>query len=127
MRDFDNNWFAYSEVCGYKTKLTDVTLFEEGGQYYFSAAYEVESKSEKFLLEIPRIRIPIVTNSVQIYREFTTSDVWVNMGFGGIFRAEEDEDGYFLRETTIEEEVHELTLDDIEKKLGYKVKIVNRD
>ena len=123
---FVNGWYQYAESSGDKTELKDIKLVKEDNNYYLDVTYTVENRWEKFLLNIPRVKLPIDPKKV-ILRMDTSGykpRLEANIGFGSM-HTEFDENGVLMTETRIEEKVHEMTLDEIEKILGYKVKIVN--
>jgi hypothetical protein len=120
----------YDKVNVDKVKLTYLTLNEDECGYYLSAQYRVEDNHSIRELEIPKIRLGIRPDSVAIRQEgdgpyMRTS---VNLGFGYCWMdlVENDLGKVYFTEKVIEENTHEMTLDEIEKKLGYKVKIVNK-
>ena len=81
-------------------------------------------------LHIPRLVIPLETNFIKINRYDDSSiligpEYRADLGFGEM-RLLPDKDGTAFTIETIEEKYTEMTMDEIEKKLGYKVKIVNK-
>lgn len=120
----------YDKVNMNKVKLTYLALNEDVCGYYLSARYRVEDEHSIRELDIPKIRLQIIPETVRIRQEgdgpyINTS---VNLGFGycRLDAVENDLGKVYFTETVIEEKPHEMTLDEIEKKLGYKVKIVNK-
>lgn len=124
---FDNDW---------KYKLTNLVLHQKVDDIYLEATYETECKREKGILHIPRIPLyiakvpkinvydttcgdPILCGSGRRYCE-------VNLGFGDIYLEGNGskKEPWFTYQVT-EEKVEELTLEEIEQKLGHKVKIVS--
>ena len=59
-------------------------------------------------------------------RGYFGDDCTIDMGFGPCMVTKGGRANVYFTETVIEEKTHEMTLDEIEKKLGYKVKIVNK-
>ena len=109
--------------------LRSITMLEENNLFYLDATYDIETESQKFMVHIPRICVPIRKDYVSIRCETDFDSIYdatrINLGFGEL-NVRKDEDGHFYTVTVTEEKVHEMTLDEIEKKLGYKVKIVNK-
>jgi hypothetical protein len=61
------------------------------------------------------------------HSDFCSNQSEVDIGFGYMPLVYEDpRNKIFYTETVIEEKTHEMTLDEIEEKLGYKVKIVSK-
>lgn len=101
-------------------------------QYYLSLEYEYENDRGKYLIEIPRIDICCEDDSLELEHDYFTRRTHATIGHlqNICLRRVRDNDSDIYREydhkiSTLEEKTHEMTLDEIEKKLGYKVKIVN--
>ena len=106
------------------TKLKELHLVKENGMYYLSAKYEIVEGNYQYVLEVPRIFLPL-RNEPTISETCLGVD-WeqehlINLGFGEL-QMTKIKDHYYTV-TTIQEE---LTLEEIEKRLGYKVKIVTK-
>ena len=121
-------------------KLTDVNLVKECENYYLSLRYTGENNKEKYQLDIPRVILPLSKHTVTINREcyhdydllsprdasFFTPDMKLQMNNGSLMKLQADSTGatYILK--IIETKTQEMTLEEIEKQLGHKVKIVNK-
>lgn len=113
-------------------ELVDLQLYKEEVAknavcYYLSAIYRYENDSGVYEVHIPKIELPIrdvamrtPIHSKYIYYENPTIDI----GFGDM-RMFPDAEGGMIYERLIEEKIHDMTLDEIEKKLGYKVRVVS--
>ena len=127
-----------------KTTLNSAELIEEGGQYYISAKYTVESEHTVKEIIVPRIKIPFChyeNTGVSIehntyyppfltdYRYCTPRVTYsINTGLGKLDLAcgkipGYDGEHYFI-EKIIKEKKVDLTIEEIEKKLGYKIRVV---
>ena len=107
-----------------KYELKDLQLHEENHGYFLTAIYRHENDQGIYECIIPKIGLPIRTEPIVKIpmidprcvgdRDFPTID----LGFGDciIFR---DTKGHLFTEKLIKEKVHDLTLSEIEKKLGY--------
>ena len=114
-------------------KLTKIELVREtGGQYYLDVEYEVEDDKSIRKLIIPRVRLPFNDN---VYPNITTSyptyftvynECKICTGCDNDTSVEKH-DGIFYKVEVLKEKEHELTIAEIEKKLGYKIKIVSED
>ena len=110
------------------SKLTKLELYQEDDKYYLRAEYEVITKTSKKKLTIPKIYLQ--TNMVYPIIEFavpslTTSNATVDLGFGKMEMIQ-DNDGTVCITKIIEEYPQKMTLEEIEKKLGYKVELVSK-
>ena len=103
-------------------KLKDLNLYKKDGKYYLSATYLVETPNAIEELYFPKLELPVTQNGVMV--EHPGNEATVYLGFGGL-KAEKDENGVRYGRITIKEKIHEMTLEEIEKKLGYKVKVVS--
>jgi hypothetical protein len=128
------NSVYYRSGCGGnagKVELKSLELKKDFNGYYLAAKFQVEDAHSVRELDIPHIQLCIDCSSV--YIDVRDSD-WdgerasVNLGFGKLplnygmscgCRA-------LFTEKILEEKYTEMTMDEIEKKLGYKVKIVNK-
>ena len=113
-----------------KCELKDLGLVKDGdtNEYYLTATYRVEDEREIREVTIPKIKLPVVQDSLMVDIDTKSRrilpDVSVAMGFGQL-DVEYDKNGRWYHEIIIKEKVHEMTLEEIEKKLGYKVKVVS--
>lgn len=118
----------------WKYELTKLKLHNEDGEYYLEAVYNTESKHKKGILTIPHIPLHIAsTPHIEINEDIVDSRCMkrtceVNLGFGPIYlKSVSDrpfEREHYFKYKVTEEKVEELTLFEIEQRLGYKVKVV---
>lgn len=114
-----------------KWTLKDLSLHKEENSkwhtYYLTAVYEVENESGIYELTIPKIDLP-VRNGIP---DMTVEHNWygedhteINLGFGDLeLLHDSGRPAWFAK--CVKEKTHELTMAEIEKKLGYKIKIVS--
>lgn len=119
--------FMYLGTEDRKVNLTDLRLEHDSFGYYLSAKYRIEDKDSIRELDIPKIRLRTTPKRVVIRSQ--DMDVWArpeaDIGFGFCELSNTGtREAIYYTETILEEKTHEMTLDEIEKKLGYKVKIV---
>lgn len=116
------------------SKITNVELVKENGAYYLSLEYLLEDENKVEKLTIPRAKIPIddgfypvlVHSTPTFSTYFGGGRVSLNSGYEGHrFELKADPNGNLFKFETIKEKEHEMTIEEIEKKLGYKVKIVS--
>lgn len=121
----------YGGVNGNGVELKELKLdHDKELGYYLSAKYRVEDVHSIREIVIPRILLGVKPNFVAIRQE---GDTWLrseaDIGFGYCTLGDADFGNGIntnFIEHILEEKTHEMTLDEIEKKLGYKVKIVNK-
>lgn len=121
------NNMHYRKNSNTNVNLTELTLHKDSEGYYLSAKYMVEDKHSIRELDLPRIRLKVVPGHVSIKQvnEGLHGYVEADLGFGYLPLAPSGRANAYYTETVLEEKTHEMTLEEIEKKLGYKVKIVS--
>lgn len=106
-----------------KWLLTDLK-FQKGsdGMYYLAAKYRVEEEHRIKECIFPKIILPVDEYHAPLIHLSTCDDGRsIDIGFGDLPVPVPP------IEKVIEEKVQELTIEEIEKKLGYKVKIVAKE
>lgn len=88
--------------------------------YFLSLTYRYEDENGEYEVHYPKIILYIVRNSLPKCKATRTDSMTVNFGMGefDIFESPQTK--------TIREKEYEMTLEEIEEKLGYKVKIVEK-
>lgn len=124
----------YTEEYGCKTNtkanLKDIVLYEENDTYFLDVSYIVEDMQSVYMLRIPKIILPILKEQVVLHYEMLGHSPWIYVSCNGVLgntklMAIEDENGKSLTKTVIENKVHEMTLAEVEERLGYRIKIVD--
>ena len=116
-----------------KSELTKLELYQEDDSYYLRAEYEVEDdyRLQKYI--IPKLWLPISGNPVIKHDHYRMSygdliknnrEITIDLGFGDLTVLKGD-DRYYYKCETLKEYPQKMTLDEIEKKLGYKVELVS--
>lgn len=119
-----------------KHELKNIELFEENGQYYLKLKYILEDEHSVRELEIPKVRIPVnkftypnISHSRccghEIHYLYIDED-W-NQCLDILPGETSEANHVFYTEKIIEEKRKEMTVAEIEKKLGYKIKIVSEE
>lgn len=121
---------SYRNGYDTKVKMRDLTLHKDSCGYYLTASYDIDDRESTRLLELHKIRLGINERAV-VMRAENSYDLrfrpQVDIGFGFLdLYHDGTRDEVYFTETVIKEKVREMTLDEIEKKLGHKVKIVNK-
>lgn len=108
-------------------RLVSLEMYQEDEEYFLKAIYRFEDESGVWEETYPKIHLPIVTyRRPLITCEFSTTLVnyaYVNLGFGDL-PLKEDHNGVYGERKLVKEKVHDMTISEIEKKLGYRIKIV---
>ena len=117
-------------MCKEKLESLDLYKDEENGCYYLKAVYSVEREDGFYEVTFPKILLNVnqtcgpsfITECTNHYAR--RPDSFIDIGFGSAL-LRKDEGGHLYTEKLIKEKVHDVTLAEIEKKFGYKVRIVN--
>lgn len=110
--------------------VKDLQLYKENNQYYLSTVLNYEDKSGYYEISVPKIELPISNCQVSIESAY---DIWcgyqktakVDFGFcilDALPVVTDNQETLFTMKC-IEEKVHPMTLDEIEKELGYKIEL----
>lgn len=115
-----------------KTRLEKLELHEEilgdktdSRHYYLSATYIRETDAKIERIAIPKINLPVAysTEPVMTFTEDCLGPmVFIDMGFGDL--AIRQANGVFYTIDTIKEKTVDMTMAEIEKKLGHKIRII---
>ena len=115
-----------------KYTIKELKVFKEDGYWYMSAVVETETFSKVEEVRIPKILLTSENTQMGIFEEGSMffPIQRVDLGFGPLTL----ESTYDPRSKSrvgftvelIKEKTHEMTIEEIEKKLGYKVKIVSK-
>ena len=117
-------------------KLSSILPFKEDGCWYLKLVYTYEDKKGKHMVVIPKASVPFVQGCVPyINRQYTLELPYINC-CDTMTLHEAVSDTASKRGTKTpaccfdiitEYTSQEMTLDEIEKELGYKVKIINKE
>ena len=114
-------------------KLIDKQVYEENGLLYLSLTYEfknIEGNNEgKYNLYIPKIALDIKTNDMPIINNYSINykGYAYELQAGKhnyILEPEDSKEEFYTYE--IETKEKKMTIEEIEKELGYKVQIVGK-
>lgn len=111
-----------------KMKLVDVKLNNDKYGYSLALTYLIETLGEVTELHIPRLSLPFKEHNVSIERRgWDRCDVFADVFTDYLAnRLLPGDDGTYFTTKVIKTKTKEMTLEEIEKKLGHKVKIVNK-
>lgn len=110
MKEYENN------------RLEDAEIHKENGRFYIKLIYICENDEGKYRLTFPKVEFPFPNRIISItgvnsdsYLDLPTDKCRICGNSGERFTIEQ-----------IEQYPKEMTLEEIEKKLGHKVKIVSK-
>lgn len=100
------------------TKIENIELVKEDNKYYINLSMIIETESSvdrcKTKLKLPNI------DTIKISREMCGYGTFMDLGFGDL-RCVDDKIDY----ENIYKKEQRMTLSEIERKLGYKIKLVS--
>ena len=104
-----------------------IELYEEDGRYFLRLDFDYEDSYAYYKGHIERIVFDfrlysIKEENVGWYNHKTS----VDLGLGKDLTILPNKDGHYYTLTVVEQKVYEMTVEEIEKKLGHKVKIVTK-
>ena len=115
--------------------LKKANIFREGDEWFMHLEYEYEDNRGKHLVILPKVDFPCSLKykpNVDFYNYMTTNELASIMISDSLIVHEDNVTdpltnktiNTFYTDIIVEPKIHDLTLDEIEKKLGYKVRIV---
>lgn len=104
-------------------KLTKAKLYEDEVGYSLALTYRVESLDQVSEVHIPRVALKLKNGPITIEQDCGMAYIDVGFGMTPVLKGFT---GTYFTTKVIETKTKEMTLEEIEKKLGHKVKIVNR-
>lgn len=114
----------YSNGLIHDVKLTSLILHKSSVGYYLHTKYTVEDEQSVREIDIPKMHLRVDPRYVAI--KYEDDRAYADIGFGYVPLIPTGRDCHYFTETVIEEKTKEMTLDEIEKKLGHKVKIISK-
>ena len=121
-----------------KIKLKSCKMYKEDGKYYLDLKYTIEKIDGIYEKHIPKVVLPIPTDSLSISKEYVGVLGCEDLIFGRPHRIEklllnsdqflyvEDINGIYDTEILVEKKTRKMTLAEIEKELGYSVEVVSK-
>lgn len=109
--------------------LKELTLNQDEHGYYLTAVYEYEDLETKRAVTFHKIRLPISRHDAIVSHEYSPYSLSyvtnVDIGLGPM-QMGLNKDCIYFTDKVLETKTREMTLEEIEKQLGHKVKIVNK-
>lgn len=115
-----------------KVHLKHAEVFYDKGYPYIKAVYEVETEHKVLEITFNKIEFPLQPDHMPfIDRESIGSSCYPNRCCNCIevpdkLRLFNNDEGVCIQKNIIKNKVCEMTLEEIEKKLGYSVKIISK-
>lgn len=111
-------------------KLKDLQLYKENDKYYLAAVFDQEDEKGVYELSVPKILFPIAPScsmdvdvGTTIFGVKLNDIVAVDFGIVRLYAEPFDSSKSLYTKKLISEKTHEMTLEEIERELGYKIKI----
>lgn len=101
-----------------------VELYEEEGKYFLRIDFDYEDQYAYYKGHIERIVFDVKLHSITIKKDLCSSYMAADLGLEEDLAILPDKDGHYYTLTFVKEKIHEMTIEEIEKKLGHKVKVV---
>ena len=121
-------------------ELSDIIPFKEDGCWYIKLIYEYEDKKGKHMVAIPKAAVPFDQHYIPCINMtpsygLSSEKNYIKCNdlipiYDSVFELPTErgvKHKGFIFDVITEYTVNEMTLDEIEKELGYKVKIVNKE
>lgn len=102
--------------------IENIEFIEEDNKYYINLSMIIETESSVDRCKT-KLELPNIIDTIKISRKtcgYGTYGTFVDLGFGDL-RCVDDKVEY----ENIYKKEHEMTLSEIERKLGYKIKLVS--
>ena len=112
-------------------KLVGAMLSKDKDGYYLSLSYDIEDDKEIKRLHIPHAQLPISEDSIRMecfspLYPGTTSEYFLNLYATKARLMPDSGTDIAYTVKTIKTKTKEMTLEEIEKKLGHKIKLVTK-
>lgn len=101
--------------------LKSFNVYEEEGLYFARVVYRYEDAQGLWELTVPKVCLPVEPYRFEL--ELDPDGGTLSFGLGKCRMHPVDMDGY-VKKVLIEEKIHDMTVEEIEEKLGYRVRIV---
>lgn len=121
-----------------RTELKGVELYKDNGEYFLKIVYEEEDEKGIYETIFPKVALDIPTShyNINLDSQDTFGDnlrlgywniyTFITRRGAGLELGTSKFGGGIKLTNTIKEKTQELTLEEIEKKLGYKIKLVSK-
>ena len=113
-------------------KKAELWRDEDTGQYFFRLEYLCENDAEVYRLIFPKVEtgIPIMQPHLafdySMFSDRHMTKIAFHLCDGEDHIAYPDKNGNWFYREIVSVKTHEMTMEEIEKKLGYKIKIISK-
>ena len=113
-------------------KKAELWRDEDTGQYFFRLEYLCENDAEVYRLIFPKVETgiplmqPYTAYDYSMFPGICITKIAFHLCDGEDHIAYPDKNGNRLYWETVSVKTHEMTMEEIEKKLGYKIKIISK-
>ena len=113
-------------------KKAELWRDEDTGQYFFRLEYLCEDDAEVYRLIFPKVETGIPLMQLHLASDYSMlSDRHMTKIAFNLFDVEghiayPDKNGNWFYREIVSVKTHEMTMEEIEKKLGYKIKIISK-
>lgn len=101
--------------------LKSFNVFEEDGMYFAHIVYRYEDAKGLWELTVPKLHIPLKPYSFKIKTDTAEGPIDIDFGKWRMYPVDGD---IYAENVLISEKIHDMTVEEIEEKLGYRVRIV---
>ena len=106
--------------CFKNCDVKNVRTFEENGRWFLDVTFKYEDTHTKKEVRIPKIELDM--SNAELKCETYGTGVYLDF-YNNEFRVHKDSNGFYYTSTKTDKP-EKLTLEDVEKRLGYKVELV---
>ena len=113
-------------------KKAELWRDEDTGQYFFRLEYLCEDDAEVYRLIFPKVEtgiplmLPYADYNCSMFPGINIAKIAFHLCDGEDHIAYPDKNGNWFYREIVSVKNHEMTMEEIEKKLGYKIKIISK-
>ena len=105
-----------------------IELYEKDGRYFLRLDFDYEDNYGYYKGHIERIEFDFRLKSVEQETDWSVlrgrNVCFIDLGLNTRLPILLDEEKHYYTLTLVKEKVHDMTIEEIEKKLGYKIRVV---
>ena len=109
-------------------------LYKEDGKYYLRVDFDYENEHGFYKGHADKIKFNMLLTNIEYNQNYTSQNAKVEFcapTYGGyvtncLFDILTDSNNHFFTVELVKEKVQETTVEEIEKKLGHKIKIISK-
>ena len=109
-------------------------LYKEDGKYYLRVDFDYENEHGFYKGYADKIKFNMLLTKIEYNQNYTSQNAkaefcvptYEGYATNCLFDILTDSNNHFFTVELVKEKVHEMTVEEIEKKLGHKIKIVSK-